>query len=94
MQKAHQDTTVRLAWFAMTWACDVFTFLEHTVPGTGLDPTQLPDSAARAGRLSGAFTFAMQFAPGKPYGVAVARDYAWDTGCSCFLYTSKVDHPL
>lgn len=94
MQNAHQDTTVRLAWFAMTWACDVFTFLEHTLPGAGLDPTQLPASASRAGRLSGAFTFAMQFRQGKPYGVATARDYAWDTGCSCFLYTSKVDHAL
>ena len=94
MQDAHQSTTVRLAWFAMTWACDSFSFLEHALPLTGLDSARLPAAAASVGRLSGAFTFAMEFPHGQPYGVALARDYAWDTGCSCFVYTSRTDHAL
>ena len=94
MQKHGQSTSVRLAWFAMTWACDTFSFLAAAVPASGLVPQDLPAAAAGLGRLSGSFTFAIDFRGGRPFGVAYARDAAYQDACSCFVYLSTKDYPL
>jgi ABC-type branched-subunit amino acid transport system substrate-binding protein len=94
MQKHGQSTSVRLAWFAMTWACDTFSFLASAIPASGLVPQNLPAAAARLGSLPGSFTFRLSFRDGRPFGVAVARDAAYRDDCSCFVYLSTKDWPL
>ena len=94
MQKHGQSTTVRLAWFAMTWACDTFSFLASAIPAAGLVPENLPAGAARLGDLPGSFTFRLSFRGGRPFGVAVARDAAYQDACNCFVYLSTKDYAL
>jgi len=94
MQKSGQSTSVRLAWFAMTWACDTFAFFSKAIPAAGLQATRLPAVAASLGVLPGSFTFRMSFTGGRPDGVAVARDYGWVDSCGCFAYLSTKDLAL
>ena len=94
MQKHGQSTSVRLAWFAMTWACDTFSFLARAIPASGLVPQNLSAAAAGLGQLPGSFTFAMSFRAGRPFGVAVARDAAYRDSCGCFVYLSTKNHVL
>jgi len=94
MEKDGQSTNVRLAWFAMTWACDTFSFLAQAIPASGLLPENLPSAAARFPRTSGSFTFSLAYPGGRPFGVAAARDVAYEDACNCFVYLSKKDLPL
>lgn len=94
MQKHGQSTSVRLAWFAMTWACDTFSFLARAIPAAGLVPENLPAGAASLGNLPGSFTFRLSFRAGRPFGVAVARDAAYQDACNCFVYLSTKDYAL
>jgi hypothetical protein len=93
MQRSGQSTSVRLAWFAMTWACDTFAFFAQAFPASGLVPSALPAAAERL-VLPGSFTFRMAFPGGRPDGVAVARDYGWVDACGCFAYLSTKDLAL
>jgi Periplasmic binding protein len=93
MTAAHQPTTTRLAWFAMTQACETFDFLAAAIAGSGLSSQRFPAAAAALGAFPPVSTFSIAFPRGRPDGANAVRDTGYDSGCSCFVYLSKTNHP-
>jgi ABC-type branched-subunit amino acid transport system substrate-binding protein len=91
--KAGQDmqdaTNVRVA-FAY---CNTLEFLKAAAGDASTDLSFA--SVQRGGeglgdRFTPVGTFAVRFGPGRHDGAIAARDFAYDTGCSCFRYTGPV----
>lgn len=61
--------------------------------GGGLTGRQVAAGMQVAGpRLQSAFGFGNGFGKGRSFLPGAVRDLAYDTGCSCFAYTSKTSH--
>jgi hypothetical protein len=93
MQGAGQQTSARLAWFAMTWACDTFNFFASAIKPDGMSPEGVQRVAAALGSMPSTATFAISFPRGRTDGVSAVRDLGFRTDCSCFAYLGK-NRPL
>lgn len=89
---AKVDTSGALAGGFAAGYCDGFLFLHDVYARAG--STSLPAWRSTVDRLGGSYvspvTFTTWFGPGRFDGVQQTRDLRYDTGCSCFRYSSPL----
>jgi hypothetical protein len=88
MKNAGEDTS-GTAGALQLWFCDAFWFLQRALDTAG--DVSAPALAVGARSMRGyqsPVTWRTDLSSGRPDGVSAYRDLAYNTGCSCYLYTS------
>jgi hypothetical protein len=88
MQSAGQGSSDHTVRTFQTALCNVMLFLQAAGKKFGLGPDTLTLARQAHFRFPPADAFGVEMVPGRADGVAAYRDIAYESGCSCFQYTS------
>ena len=94
MRKAGQEPSSRSVTWYMQIACDGMFFVKSAIDAYGsvTDVSLRPGFESLGTRVPAAMTWATRIGPGDHAGVYGLRDVAFESGCSCFGYTSTTTH--